>query len=104
MFPCLPCFQPNYCYIQVIYTLGRNKQSVSDNSKAVLNIQMVSAKSYESFEDHYVPLDFSGWRYVELVEPESERFEQCAWPYGRCIYDIYRAGRRRARVTITAML
>ena len=35
-------------------------------------------------------VDFTGWRYFEFVEPESERIEDFSWPYGRCIYSLYR--------------
>lgn len=62
-----------------------------DGSAAVLNIQMVGSARRQAAEDYYVPLNFKGWRYLELIEPESERFEEYAWPYGRCIYDIYRS-------------
>lgn len=61
-----------------------------DASDAVLNVQVAGPYRTQAMEDHYVPLDFKGWRYVALIEPESDRFEQYAWPYGRCVYDIYR--------------
>ncbi len=63
----------------------------SDGSGAVLNVQLVGAARRQSLEDHYVPLDYTGWRYQALIEPESERFEQYVWPYGRAVYDIYRS-------------
>ena len=34
-------------------------------------------------------VDFTGWRYFELVEPESRRWALYAWPYGDP-YSIYR--------------
>jgi len=34
-------------------------------------------------------VDFEGWRYVELVEPEGSRWADYAWPYGD-VYSIYR--------------
>lgn len=63
----------------------------ADADDAVLNVQTVGPKHTQGMEDHYIPLNFKGWRYVELVEPESERFELYGWPYGRCVYDIYRS-------------
>ncbi len=69
-----------------------------DGSGAVLNVQLAGLDRTQALEDHYVPLDFTGWRYVELVEPEAERFENYAWPYGRCVYDIYRATIQYAQV------
>jgi hypothetical protein len=39
--------------------------------------------------DHYIVVDFTGWRYFELVEPESRRWAQYSWPYGDP-YSIYR--------------
>jgi len=32
-------------------------------------------------DDHYIPIDFTGWRYFELIESESEGFRQYVWPY-----------------------
>ncbi|MGI6087872.1 MAG: hypothetical protein ACOYCD_08035 [Kiritimatiellia bacterium] len=69
-----------------------------DGSGAVLNVQFAGLEHTQMLEDHYVPLNFTGWRYVELVEPESDRFEQYAWPYGRCVYDIYRGTLQYAQV------
>jgi hypothetical protein len=39
--------------------------------------------------EHYVVIDFTGWRYFELVEPESVRHADYSWPYGG-LYEIYR--------------
>lgn len=69
-----------------------------DGGGAVLNVQLAGLDRTQALEDHYVPLDFTGWRYVELAEPEAERFENYAWPYGRCVYDIYRATIQYAQV------
>jgi hypothetical protein len=30
--------------------------------------------------DHYVKIDFTGWKYFELVETESEKFSDYIWP------------------------
>ena len=39
--------------------------------------------------DRFVVVDFTGWRYFELIEPEGERIQNYSWPYGA---DIYREG------------
>ncbi|MFA7692268.1 MAG: hypothetical protein GX117_07750 [Candidatus Hydrogenedentes bacterium] len=64
-----------------------------DCSGALINLQVLSA-AYTGdggTGDHYITLDFSGWRYFSLVEFESERISDLAWPYGN-IYSIYREG------------
>ena len=49
----------------------------------ILNLQLRSPQHISGgIGDHYIPLDFTGWRYFELIEPEGERFEDYAWPYG----------------------
>jgi hypothetical protein len=61
-----------------------------DGSGAVLNLQQTSPEHLSgAIADHYVVLDFKGWRYVELIEPEGERYADYAWPYGNG-YSIYR--------------
>lgn len=53
-----------------------------DKSGAVLNIQLKSTEAAAGgHAEHYVNLDFEGWRYVELVEPESARLGELGWPY-----------------------
>lgn len=62
-----------------------------DNSGATLNLQVRSPHHLSTgIADHYVPLDFDGWRYFELVEPEGERSEACEWPYSANVYAMYR--------------
>jgi hypothetical protein len=61
-----------------------------DGQGEVMNFQLGTAKPFEGHADHYVVVHFTGWRYFEFVEPESERFEDFSWPYGRCIYSQYR--------------
>jgi len=56
----------------------------------VLNIQLGCPRHFDSTADHYVVIDFRGWRYFELIEPEGDRFEDYSWPYGRCVYKVYR--------------
>ena len=62
-----------------------------DGSGAVLNVQLLSPRHITGFADHYVVLDFTGWRYVELVEPESSRLEDYGWPYSDNLYLLYRS-------------
>lgn len=62
-----------------------------DGQGEVLNFQLRSPERLVSgIGDHYVPIDFTGWRYVELVEPESDRTENYAWPYSNNVYGLYR--------------
>jgi hypothetical protein len=61
-----------------------------DGRGEVMNFQLGTQQPFEAHADHYAVVDFTGWRYFELIEPESERFENYSWPYGRCIYSQYR--------------
>ena len=61
-----------------------------DGRGELMNFQLGTQQPFEAHADHYVTVDFTGWRYFELVDPESERFEDYSWPYGRCIYSQYR--------------
>lgn len=63
-----------------------------DGSGALLNLQVRSTGRFFSLSDHYVILDFEGWRYVELIEPESDRHRQYSWPYARAVYKVHRHG------------
>jgi hypothetical protein len=61
-----------------------------DGQQHVLNLQLRSPQHVSAgIGDHYIPIDFSGWRYFELIEPEGERYSDYAWPYGG-ISPIYR--------------
>ncbi len=41
--------------------------------------------------DHFVKIDFTGWKYFELVEIESSEFSNYVWPdSGFYVYDSYR--------------
>jgi len=56
----------------------------------VLNFQLRSPQHIShGIGEHYVVVDFTGWRYFELIEPEGERYAQYSWPYGSA-YSIYR--------------
>lgn len=63
-----------------------------DGKGALLNLQLGTPREYmHALSDHYVTLDFTGWRYVELLvrERDVERMADYTWPYGGA-YDIYR--------------
>ncbi|GAA4444439.1 hypothetical protein GCM10023091_34560 [Ravibacter arvi] len=53
-----------------------------DGSGALLNLRLESPKhlSMGGRGDHFVKLDFKGWRYFELVEVESAAFNDYLWP------------------------
>lgn len=53
-----------------------------DGLGEVLNFQLKSpARLVAGIGEHYVVVDFKGWRYFELIEPEGERIEDYRWPY-----------------------
>lgn len=61
-----------------------------DGQGEVLNFQLrCPAHVVAGTGEHYVVVDFTGWRYFELIEPAGERHADYSWPYGGA-YDIYR--------------
>jgi len=61
-----------------------------DGQGEVLNFQLRGAPHIShGIGDHYVIVDFTGWRYFELIEPEGERHSLYSWGYGDA-YSIYR--------------
>jgi hypothetical protein len=61
-----------------------------DGRGELLNVQLRSPEHISGgIGDHYIPVNFTGWRYFELIEPEGERYAEYEWPYGG-IYSIYR--------------
>jgi len=61
-----------------------------DGKGEVLNIQLRSPEHItRAIGDHYVVVDFTGWRYFELIEPEGERYHDYSWPYGDRFSSIY---------------
>jgi hypothetical protein len=62
-----------------------------DGKGELLNIQYASPEHLVGgIADNYIPIDFTGWRYFELIEPEGERVEDYIWPYSGNAYAIYR--------------
>jgi hypothetical protein len=63
-----------------------------DGQGEVLNLQLQSPRHVVGgIGEHYVTVDFTGWRYFELIEPDADRYADYAWPYGDA-YAIYREG------------
>ena len=65
-----------------------------DGKGEVLNLQLRSPihMTY-AYGEHYIKVDFAGWKYFELVEPDAEDYRNCTWPY-RSWYAIYRSTTR----------
>lgn len=63
-----------------------------DGSGALLNIRLASPVhiAMGAIADHYVILDFSGWRYCRLVESESSRWSDYQWGDHSHYYSAYR--------------
>ena len=60
-----------------------------DGQGEVLNFQLrVPEHVNDVIGEHYVVVDFTGWRCFELIEPEGGRHAMYAWPY-RDRYDLY---------------
>ena len=62
-----------------------------DGKGELLNLQVLSSAGSAAggIGDHYVPINFTGWRYFELVEFEGGHIADYVWPYGNA-YSIYR--------------
>ncbi|HRU19772.1 MAG TPA: hypothetical protein P5125_05385 [Kiritimatiellia bacterium] len=55
-----------------------------DGSGALLNLQVGCPREFMGgLSDHYVTLDFTGWRYVTLLtrERDTARMDEHVWPY-----------------------
>jgi hypothetical protein len=53
-----------------------------DGKGQVLNVQMRSpASAHGGLCERYARIDFAGWRYLELIEPESDDIPRHDWPY-----------------------
>jgi len=60
-----------------------------DGQGEVLNVQVASPKHLiGGFADHYVTVDFTGWKYFELVEPESYQLSRYEWKHTRMRKDF----------------
>jgi hypothetical protein len=75
-------FEPPYFSIQPCDALG--VWIHGDGKGEVLNLQLTSPREYqEAFGEHYVTIDFSGWRYfaIPLRERDAARHGDYQWPY-----------------------
>lgn len=62
-----------------------------DGNGELLNFRIESPQniSFGAHGDHFIKIDFSGWRYFELVEIESSEFSNYIWPESKS-YNTYR--------------
>ena len=75
-----------------------------DGKGEVLNLQLSSPEHVNTaVADHYVTVDFTGWRYFELIEPEGGRYGDYLWPYGANVYGIYRESVRHDQVKFLSL-
>ena len=63
-----------------------------DGNGELLNFRIESPEhlSFGARGDHFVKIDFTGWKYCELVEIESAEFNNYSWPNDRDVYSTYR--------------
>jgi hypothetical protein len=64
-----------------------------DGNGELLNFRIESPRHLSSGArgDHFIKIDFTGWKYFELVEIESSDFSNYIWPdSGFYVYDSYR--------------
>ncbi|MBM4030267.1 MAG: hypothetical protein FJ291_00600 [Planctomycetes bacterium] len=72
-----------------------------DGKGQLLNFQLTNPPQFwGTFDEHYVDVDSTAWRYVELHlrERDAERFGDYTWPYGD-IYSVYRSPLIRSHVS-----
>lgn len=71
-----------------------------DGKGELLNVQLVTPREYmHCYSEQYVPIDFTGWRYVQLHfrERDADKYDNYVWPYfGQ--HDIFRTSLNRAHV------
>ncbi|MBN1292419.1 MAG: hypothetical protein JXB48_11325, partial [Candidatus Latescibacteria bacterium] len=63
-----------------------------DGNGELLNFRLESPRhiAYGAVADHYIDVDFTGWRYFELIETESTRWNDYTWEDGKWLYNVYR--------------
>jgi len=58
-----------------------------DGNDEVVNVQIANALSpgqseaSRALNDHYIHINFRGWRYCQLLEPEANALPEYGWPY-----------------------
>lgn len=62
-----------------------------DGSGQLLNLSLQGTHhlSYGARADRYIKIDFSGWKYFELVEFESDRSRDYRWPFSDNLYQSF---------------
>jgi len=83
-------FAPDYLDISSCGSVGLWVKG--DGSGALLNVQLESPREHmQAFSEHYVTLDFDGWRYCELHFKERDTRLHCnyKWPYNN-VHALYR--------------
>lgn len=62
-----------------------------DGSGQLLNINVLGVPnlSYGARGDHYITIDFTGWKYFELVETESSESSKYNWPFSADHYAAF---------------
>ncbi len=69
-----------------------------DGKSEVLNFQLLDPRGESAaVGEHYVIIDFTGWRYFELVEPEAARWSDYLWPYDNPLA-VYREAVDESRI------
>jgi len=71
-----------------------------DGKGELLNFQLNNTREYyTAWDDHYVDVNFTGWRYSELLlrERDAQRYQDYVWPYGAAC-DVGRMPIQRNRV------
>lgn len=56
-----------------------------DGQGELLNLQLTNRPEYfRTLDDHYIKVDFTGWRYFELLlrERDAAAYHDYTWPYG----------------------
>jgi hypothetical protein len=63
-----------------------------DGSGALLAIRLESPRhlAFGAVADRYAPVDFTGTRWLTLVETESARWSDFTWNDGKGLYNVYR--------------
>ncbi len=64
-----------------------------DGNGEIINLRLESPShlSHGAHGDHFIKIDFKGWKYFELVEIESSEYSNYIWPdSGFYVYDSYR--------------
>ena len=63
-----------------------------DGNGELLNLRLESPiqLSNGARGDHFVKINFTGWKYFQLIEIESSEFSNYIWPNSRNVYNSYR--------------